>query len=65
MKQPTFRFVREYANYKKRMNADLAKGFPEMKEQFDGSSIYIDKVVTDWDRGLIRTDELMKLIANA
>ena len=36
-----------------------------MKEQFDGSSIYIDKVVTDWDRGLIRTDELMKLIANA
>lgn len=65
MKQPAFRFVTEYANYKKRLNADLAKGFPDMAEQFNGNTIYIDKIVDDWDRGLIHTDEAMKLIAEA
>lgn len=65
MKQPTFRFVKEYANYKIRMNQDLAKNFPDMADALNGSTVYIRSIYSKWDSGLIRTDEAMALIAKA
>lgn len=65
MKQPTFRFVREYANYKIKMNQDLAKNFPDMADALNGNTVYIRSIYSKWDSGLIRTDEAMALIAKA
>lgn len=65
MKQPTFRFVKEYANYKKNLFRELAKSFPDKAVELGGRAAHIDQLVNDWERGLILTDELMTLMARA
>lgn len=65
MKQPTFRFVKEYANYKIKMNQDLAKSFPDMADALNGNTVYIRSIYSKRDSGLIKTDEAMALIAKA
>lgn len=67
MKTSTHRFVKEYANYKISLLKELAKWHPDESkaEALNGRIYYIGKLVQRWQDGLIRTDECMKLIAEA
>lgn len=57
------RFVKEYANYKIAILEDLAKPFPEKRDLCSANVTVINKVVRDWERGCIMTDEAMRIIA--
>lgn len=63
MRQSSQRFVKEYANWKISVLKDMARSFPEKELLCESKAVIIGKMVRDWDKGLIRTDEVMSKIA--
>jgi len=59
----TQRFVKEYANWKISILEDLAKNFPEKALILTANIAVIKENVKGWERGYIRTDEVMTKIA--
>ena len=58
------RFVKEYANWKISILEDMAKSFPEKEAFYTAGAVIIRETVKKWDRGMVRTDEVMRKISD-
>ena len=57
------RFVKEYANFKINVLTSLMKNFPEKTVLLTANIVVIKRLVKDWERSLVTTDEVMRRIA--
>lgn len=58
------RYVKELANDHKNTYRELARRYPEAKQQHDINILYIDKILKIYERGLITADEAVLTILN-
>ncbi len=57
------RFVKEYANFKINVLTSLMKNFPEKTVLLTANIVVIKRIVRDWERSLVTTDEAMRRIS--